>query len=44
MTLGTWVHMILLAIVVVATTNWQFEAYKAKLRLSHANESFMDQS
>lgn len=34
MTAGTWVHMLLLAIVVLTTTNWKNEAKKAKERLS----------
>lgn len=34
MTLGTWIHMLLLALVVGCTTNWSREAEKAKERLS----------
>jgi MATE family multidrug resistance protein len=33
MTIGTWTHMLLLATVVVCTTNWTIEARKAKERL-----------
>ena len=33
MTVGTWVHMILLAAVVTFTTNWAREVDKAKMRL-----------
>ncbi|CAB9524270.1 Protein DETOXIFICATION [Seminavis robusta] len=42
LTLGTWLHMGMLAMVVIATTNWQAEAFKAKQRLVHADESRMD--
>jgi len=34
MTVGTWCHMILLAAVVMGTTNWSKEAQKAKQRVS----------
>jgi MATE family multidrug resistance protein len=34
MTTGTWVHMLLLAIVVRTTTNWELEAQKAKERVA----------
>jgi hypothetical protein len=34
MTAGTWVHMLLLALVVVGTTNWEVEARKAKERVA----------
>jgi multidrug resistance protein, MATE family len=34
LTIGTWVHMILLAMVVVFTTNWKEEALKAQKRVS----------
>jgi len=37
MTTGTWVHMLLLALVVGTTTNWEHEARKAKERV--ANEA-----
>ena len=33
MTAGTWVHMLLLAVVVGGTTNWVIEARKAKERI-----------
>jgi MATE family multidrug resistance protein len=33
LTIGTWTHMLLLATVVVCTTNWTIEARKAKERL-----------
>jgi MATE family multidrug resistance protein len=33
MTVGTWCHMLLLAFVVIGTTNWKNEAYKAKQRV-----------
>jgi hypothetical protein len=33
MTVGTWVHMLLLGAVVVGTTNWEAEAKKAKERV-----------
>lgn len=33
MTLGTWVHMVLLGIVVVTSTDWEMEAEKAKERV-----------
>lgn len=33
MTVGTWVHMLLLAFVVITTTDWTHEAYRAKERL-----------
>jgi len=32
-TTGTWVHMLLLALVVVCTTNWDVETQKAQERL-----------
>jgi len=35
MTSGTWVHMLLLAVVVGATTNWNLEAKKAKERVAN---------
>jgi hypothetical protein len=34
MTTGTWVHMLLLALVVGGTTNWEVEARKAKERVA----------
>jgi MATE family multidrug resistance protein len=34
LTVGTWVHMLLLGAVVVGTTNWEAEAKKAKERVS----------
>mmetsp|Transcript_9532 Transcript_9532/g.28426 ORF Transcript_9532/g.28426 Transcript_9532/m.28426 type:complete len:644 (-) Transcript_9532:126-2057(-) len=34
MTIGTWVHMLLTATVVICTTDWKIEAYKAKLRVT----------
>lgn len=34
MTVGTWVHMVLLGIVVIGTIDWAKEARKAKARLS----------
>mmetsp|Transcript_12853 Transcript_12853/g.32370 ORF Transcript_12853/g.32370 Transcript_12853/m.32370 type:complete len:618 (-) Transcript_12853:1124-2977(-) len=33
MTAGTWCHMLLLAVVVICTTDWKQEAYKAKQRV-----------
>jgi hypothetical protein len=33
MTTGTWIHMLLLALVVGSTTNWEVEARKAKERV-----------
>ena len=33
MTVGTWCHMLLLAVVVIGTTDWTKEAYKAKQRV-----------
>ncbi len=33
MTMGTWSHMLLLAVVVIGTTDWKAEAYKAKQRV-----------
>jgi hypothetical protein len=33
MTVGTWVHMLLLGAVVVGTTNWEAEAKKANERV-----------
>lgn len=33
MTAGTWCHMLLLAAVVIGTTDWKTEAYKAKQRV-----------
>jgi MATE family multidrug resistance protein len=33
MTTGTWCHMLLLAVVVICTTNWENEADKAKQRV-----------
>mmetsp|Transcript_26265 Transcript_26265/g.57542 ORF Transcript_26265/g.57542 Transcript_26265/m.57542 type:complete len:659 (-) Transcript_26265:259-2235(-) len=33
MTFGTWCHMLLLAVVVIGTTDWKNEAYKAKQRV-----------
>ena len=35
MTTGTWVHMLLLLVIVVFTTNWSDQAQRAKERLSH---------
>lgn len=35
MTTGTWVHMILLLIIVIFTTNWSVQATRAKERLAH---------
>ena len=32
LTMGTWIHMILLAVVVGFTTDWQAEALRAKQR------------
>jgi Na+-driven multidrug efflux pump len=37
MTVGTWVHMLLLMVVVVGTTNWDTEAKKAKDRVRSAS-------
>ena len=34
MTTGTWVHMVLLALVVGLTTDWEVEARKAKERVA----------
>lgn len=34
MTTGTWVHMLLLALVVWSTTDWEREARKAKERVA----------
>ncbi|KAL3904732.1 MAG: hypothetical protein SGARI_004789 [Bacillariaceae sp.] len=34
MTTGTWVHMLLLAMVVIGTTDWKLEARKAKERVA----------
>jgi MATE family multidrug resistance protein len=34
MTTGTWIHMLLLAVVVGCTTNWTLESEKAKARLA----------
>jgi multidrug resistance protein, MATE family len=39
LTIGTWVHMILLAIVVVSTTDWRIEAQKALKRVSKGIQS-----
>jgi MATE family multidrug resistance protein len=36
MTVGTWVHMLLLGAVVIGTTNWEAEAKKAKERVGVA--------
>ena len=36
LTVGTWVHMFLLAIVVVLTTDWNAEAEKAQLRTENS--------
>jgi len=33
MTAGTWCHMLLLAVVVMCTTNWEAEAHKARQRV-----------
>ena len=33
MTIGTWVHFLLLAVVVYGTTRWEVEADRAKRRL-----------
>jgi multidrug resistance protein, MATE family len=38
MTVGTYVHMVLLALVVVGTTNWSREAERAKARMSLEKE------
>ena len=35
LTTGTWVHMLLLLFIVVCTTNWKFQADRAKERLLH---------
>lgn len=32
MTIGTWIHMILLGFIVIGTTNWEYECIKAKSR------------
>merc|ERR1712127_258008 len=34
MTTGTWVHMLLMLAVVIGTTNWKEEAFKAKQRVN----------
>lgn len=39
LTIGTWTHMLLLAIVVACTTNWTSETRKAKDRLELDDES-----
>jgi Na+-driven multidrug efflux pump len=33
MTIGTWIHMLLLALIVGVTTDWEKEATKAKERV-----------
>jgi hypothetical protein len=38
MTVGTWVHMLLLGAVVIGTTNWEAEAKKAKERVGVTHE------
>ncbi|VEU37334.1 unnamed protein product [Pseudo-nitzschia multistriata] len=38
MTMGTWCHMLLLAVVVVCTTDWKNEAYKALLRVTNQDD------
>lgn len=39
MTIGTWIHMLILAAVVICTTNWSAEAEKAKERLEGGGDA-----